>query len=93
MALITKADMKYTYSWTTVPGDDPRVSGPPDSTRFSRKEGYEVLYLINKLAEAWSLKEKSSGVKMEKMIKDHLPSDVQMQKDVRQWINDNWKKY
>ena len=90
MALITKDDLRFEYRWTAVPGDDPTVSGPPDSTLFNRHEGYEVLYLINKIAEIGDLKQKESGLKIERMLKVKLPSDIVEQENVRRWIYDNW---
>lgn len=93
MALISKSDLQYEYSWTAIEGDNPKVTGKPDSTMFNRNEGYEVLYLINKLAEMWKLKQKASGLKLETMIKKHLPSNTRSQENVQQWLYDNWKKY
>jgi len=95
MALIKRSDLKYEkdYSWTAVKGDDPKVTGEPDSTLFNRTEGYEVLYLINKLAGKWDFKTLSQGLKMEEMIKKHLPSDKRSQSNVAAWIKDNWAKY
>ena len=90
MALIKKSDLQYEYSWTVIPGDDPKVTGEPDSTRFSRNEGYEVIYLINKLCDLWDLKKIASACKMEKMINDDLPSGTQSQEGVKDWIKENW---
>lgn len=91
MPLIKKSDLHYEYSWEAIPGDDPRVTGSPDRTRFSRNEGYEVLYLINALSEEWDFKRVESGLKIELLINDHLPSNIQSQDKVKQWIYDNWK--
>lgn len=92
MDLMSKGDLFYKdYSWTVYGDDDPKVSGPPDSTMFNRKEGYEVLYLINKIAEIHNLKKLDSGLKMEKMIHDKLPGNVRSQENVKAWIVDNWK--
>ena len=93
MGLIVKSDLKYTYKWSAINGDDPKVTGTPDSTMFSRNEGYEVIYLINKLAELWDWKNKSSCVKLEKMIKEHLPSNIRSQLNVKKWLADNWEQY
>lgn len=83
--------MVYTdYSWTAIKGDDPRISGKPDSTMFNRHEGYEVLYLINALVKEWNLSQKSSGQKMEKMIRLKLPANIRSQENVRIWIKNNW---
>lgn len=92
MAIITKSDLFYSdYSWTAIPGDSPRVSGEPDSTLLSRKEGYEVLYFINKLCDAFGLKQKASATKIEKMIRNEVPSDLHSQKNIKDWIDKNWK--
>lgn len=90
---INTSDLQYTYSKTAIHGDDPRISGEPDSTLFNRKELYEVLYLINKLAKEQDFKNKSSCLKIETMIKEHLPSDIRSQSNVKQWIYNNWKAY
>jgi hypothetical protein len=60
---------------------------------FDRNEGYEVLYLINKLAEIWDLTQKKSGLKIETMIKNHLPSDIRSQENVKAWISKEWKNF
>lgn len=94
MSLISKSDLKYSnYSETAIPSDDQKITGTPDSTLFSRHELYEVLYLINKLAEIWKFKNKSSAHKLEKMIHEYLPSDVRSQKNVKKWLSDNWNNY
>ncbi|MBW4359352.1 hypothetical protein [Flavobacterium taihuense] len=91
MALFNKSDMQYDdYQWTAYPNDNPRVTGKPDSTRFNRHEGYEVLYLINALAEEWEFKNVASCLKMETMIREKLPSDTIMQTKVKEWIIKYW---
>lgn len=91
MALFNKSDMQYDdYKWTAYPDDDPKITGKPDSTRFNRHEGYEVLYLINKLAQIWEWKQLNSCKKLEKMIREELPSDVIMQDAVKSWLSKNW---
>lgn len=92
MALIAKSDLVGTYSWTAIPGDDPRVSGPPDSTLLSRREGYEVLYFINRPAEIHKLEQKSSGLKIERMLK-LAPKELRSQAKVQAWIETNWSNY
>ena len=90
MSIIKKVELKYNYSWKVIFGDDPKITGKPDSTRFSRNEGYEVLYLINKLCDLWNLKKLASAHKMEKMINEDLPSEIQSQEKVKVWIHSNW---
>lgn len=91
MTLFKKSDMQYKdYQWTAYPNDNPKVTGKPDSTRFNRHEGYEVLYLINALSEIWEFKNVASCLKMEKIIREKLPSSEVMQTDVKKWISQNW---
>lgn len=91
MAIISKSDLFYKdYSWTTYADDDPKVTGKPDSTFLNRKEGYEVLYFINKLMEIFNLKEKSNGEKIEKMIREKVPSSLKSQENILKWIEKNW---
>lgn len=93
MALLKKSDLEYEYSWTAVPPDDPKATGEPDSTLLNRGEGYEVLYFINRIAAACGWKQKSTGLKMERLIKEHLPGDTRSHKNVLQWLDDNWKSF
>ena len=91
MALFNKSDMQFeNYQWTAYPNDNPCITGKPDSTRFNRHEGYEVLYLINTLADGWNLSKVSDCQKMEKMIHEALPSTTIMQIHVKEWIRINW---
>lgn len=92
METFTNKDLVYTYTWSDYAEDDPRVSGIPDTTPFNRKEGWQVLYIINHLTDhlAWDVD--SFGKKIEKMIHDRLPQEISNQKDTIQWIKDNWKR-
>lgn len=93
MGVISKSDLFYTdYSWTAVAGDDPKVTGKPDSTFLNRNEGYEVLYFINKFMEMYDLKNKSTATKIEKMIRNELPGDIRSQENVKKWVAMNWEK-
>lgn len=89
MSLITKSELKYDYSWTVLNGDNPKITGVPDSTLFNRNEGYEVLWFINKFAEKHNFKNKESAFKIERMIKSHLPEDIRSQENVVEWIENN----
>ncbi|WP_428567776.1 MAG: hypothetical protein ACP59X_08415 [Solidesulfovibrio sp. DCME] len=93
MALLTKSDLRHSYSWTTYATDNPKITGEPDSTLLNRNEGYEVLYMINSFAKKHALANKQSGLKTEKMIKEHLPGDIRQQSKVAKWLADNWKEY
>lgn len=93
MPELKKDDLNYSdYSWTAVPGDDPTKT-KEDADRFSRKEGYEVLYLINSLTgkEGADLSKKTRLI-CEWMIQEELPSNIQGRKKVIAWIAENFPK-
>lgn len=73
------------YSETAVPGDDP-TKRREDSDRFSRKEKYEVVDMINSI----SWKDNSNNLNdlliVEWMIHEKLPSTTQGRKKVKEWI-------
>lgn len=87
MALMTREDLesrgKYKYTWTVTPGDNPNITGKPDSSRVSRQEGYEVLQVINSVMKQANLTKKHSGEKIEDMI--HA-SDIVMRDKLEAWI-------
>lgn len=93
MALINRNDLQFSYSWTVVSPDDPRVTGTPDSTLLNRSEGYEVLAFINRIATASDWPTKAPALKVERLIKTHLPGDVRSHKNVWAWIVANWSSY
>jgi|GEM_PF-370673 len=89
MPLIKKPDLHYSdYSWAAYANDDPRVSGEPDRTLFNRKEGYEVTYLVNKIAEIYGFTKKATGRKIEKILHDALPSYIRSQDKIIKWIDE-----
>ena len=92
MGLISKTDLYYNdYSWTALAGDNPKITGEPDSTLLNRKEGYEILYFVNKFSEKYRFKQKNSANKVEKMIREEIPSDIRSQEKIKTWIEQNWK--
>jgi hypothetical protein len=88
MSIYKKSDLKGSYQWTTT-DDDPKLKGVPDSALFNRHQGWEVLYMANKIAEDRNLFAKQSLHKFEDLL-EKLPSDTRGQKNVFEWINKNW---
>jgi len=93
MSVISKTELFYKdYSWTVLSGDNPKISGEPDSTLLNRKEGYEILYFVNKFCEKHELKQKNSGLKVEKMIRNEVPNEIHSQEKISGWLVSNWKE-
>ena len=89
MSIFTKSDLKNKYSWTSDGGDNPKLKGEPDASLLDRTEGYEVLYMIQKLMSKWDLKEIGSGHKIERLI-HKCPSNFRSQENIKNWIHTNW---
>lgn len=92
MNLLNRSELKYNYNWKPIPDDDPRLSGLPDKTLFNKKEGHEVLYLINSFAERYSLKKIETGQKIEELIQKELPGNFRCQIHVMEWLEENIEK-
>lgn len=98
----TKADMYYKdYDWQAkYERDDPRITGEPDSTLLARKEGYEMLYFINALTTqyakddpTWNNPGKASYQKLERGIREYVPTSIRSQSGIRDWIHQNWRSF
>ncbi len=88
-----ESDLKYPgYSRTRLYGDS-RITGPLDATLLNRSEMYEMLYFINTYMENENLYNVSDGHKIEKMIKDYIPSTLRSQENIKNWIKNNWNQY
>lgn len=92
MVLFSRRNLFYSdYKWSIYTPNDPRVNGKPDSTPFSKEEGNEMVYLINRLMVLWDYRFANTGNKMEKLIHDKLPGTVTSQEGVQQWLKQNLK--
>jgi hypothetical protein len=86
----TRGDLYYKdYSWTAYRGDDPRVSGPPDDTLLSRKEGYEMVYFVNAYCNSKGNNTTAYGQRVERAIREKVPSNLHSQKNVKNWLDQN----
>jgi len=56
-----------------------------------KKEGNEVVYLINKLMALWDYRFSNTGNKMEKLIHDKMPPEITKQEEVQDWLKANLK--
>lgn len=94
MPLLTPFDLpSLYYSWSALPGDDPQVTEEPDRALLNRREGYEVLDFINNLAVIYNWKQKTTGLKAESLIRNHLPGYIRSRAHIHDWLVDNWSKY
>jgi hypothetical protein len=90
MVDIKKEDLLYTdYNWKAKnQGDDP-TKRKEDAERFSRHEGYEMLYLLNSGFNNSKDLSIDTKQRIEWSIRNLLPSGTQSRKDVVSWVVDN----
>ncbi|WP_122439600.1 hypothetical protein [Pseudomonas viridiflava] len=89
---IKPSELFYTdYSDQAVPGDDPTKT-KEDSGRFSRKEKYEVVDMINSISWKDNKNSLNGLLTIEWMIHEELPSNVQGREKVKTWIYAEYKK-
>jgi len=87
MAVITKSDLVYKYTWSADQGDNPHYTGLLDRDKVDRDEGYEVVHFLNSICTS-----RDQALHAERLIKTLLPGTVQKRADIHQWLIDNWKK-
>jgi hypothetical protein len=92
ITLFSRRNLFYSdYKWNIYPPNDPRTNGRPDDTPFTKDEGNEMIYLINRLMILWDYRFSNTGNKMEKLIHDKMPADITTQEQVQQWLKANIK--
>lgn len=92
MALTSQSELvkrnAYKYIWSVTPGDNPHITGRPDSGRVSKTEGYEVVDFINAFGRKHTkLQGTVDAYKVEDML--HTCKEV-MRKEATSWIETNW---
>ena len=93
MDLMKRSDLVFKdYEWTTMTVDYP-FKKELNNLLLSRKEGFEVLNFINEFARKNDLKLIEEGQRAEKMIRHHVPKDIDKPEDIEAWIIDNWSEY
>ena len=93
----TSKDLRYRYSKTAVPGDNPHITGIPDQSRFSRHEQYEMVTLIQSFYRSNPVRHDAFsaefGQKIEDLIHRHMPATIQSRQGVFDWISHNFTNY
>ncbi|MFM2481641.1 hypothetical protein [Celerinatantimonas sp. YJH-8] len=83
------SDLRYHYREKATHPDDVKLHGDPDMSVFDRNEVYEVIYLIEKVAQQLDFNDKASCHRVEDIIQI-LPFRTLTQKYAFEWINQHW---
>jgi len=90
-----KSQMVYSdYKWSAkADHDNPKFIGAQEASMLNREEGYEMLYFINSLALTWKWNDNIvSRQKLERIIKEEVPSNIRTHSGIKNWIEQNHKK-
>jgi hypothetical protein len=73
------------YLWHAAEGDDPHKI-QQDAVMFNRKEGYEVIPMIQKVADALGFETVEDVKRIEAAIANELPGNVRSRENVYNWL-------
>jgi hypothetical protein len=86
MAITVRKDMLLgTYSWEAVGGDDPQAIRI-DATLFNRREGYEIIPMIQKVVNHFGFETEADVQRVEDLINSELPVNIRGKKNVLNWL-------
>jgi uncharacterized membrane protein/predicted flap endonuclease-1-like 5' DNA nuclease len=89
VAIQVKKDMLDVdaYEWHAKKGDDPKKIRA-DALLFNRKEGYEVILMIQKICNTFGYMTVDDVKQVESIIANELPGSVRGQEKVYSWLVD-----
>lgn len=73
------------YRWKSSKGDDPKKTSH-DRIMFSRREGYEVIPMIQKVVNHFGYETEADVKRVEEAINNALPGNVRSRKNVFNWL-------
>ncbi|MFN2136611.1 MAG: DUF4332 domain-containing protein [Candidatus Promineifilaceae bacterium] len=80
------------YEWRAQKGDDPTKT-KADAIMFNRKEGYEVVLMIQKICNSFGFETEEDVKRVEAVIANELPGNVRSQKNVYNWLVDYFETH
>lgn len=93
MRKFTRSQMLFEdkYTWKRDEGDSAYI-GVLDRIKLDRDEGYEVLNYANKYLNTYvSLPDVNDLHKLEKLIRNILPSSTVMRDEITDFLRKNWR--
>lgn len=83
---VTKSMLKKSgYRWQASSSADAKLVAH-DRIMFNRREGYEVVRMIQKMCNHFGYESQSDVERVEAAIKGALPGNVRSQKNVSAWL-------
>ncbi len=82
---VKKSHLQGKYSWEAVANDDPKAI-KFDARLFNRREGYEVIPMIQKVVNHFDYETETNVHRVEALIQDELPGNVRDLNNVFEWL-------
>lgn len=82
---VQRSMLQQKYSWESLSGDGPRDQ-KKDAVMFNRREGYEVVPMIQKVVDHFDFQAESDVNKVEDAITNELPGNVRSRENVFNWL-------
>ena len=82
---VTRDMLQHEYAWEATGGDDPEKVRA-DARLLNRKEGYEVIPMIQKVADHLGYETESDVRQVEDLIATELPGNVRGRDKVFEWL-------
>lgn len=89
METFGKSALRYKYFWPAEDKDKTFMSYYDDDI-IDRRNGYQLLNLINHFMKIHGLTNLGSLHKMEWMICKYMPQDIVTRNDIEDWLRKNW---
>ena len=87
-----RSDLHYKdYTWEVTNGDDPDKRAM-DRKFFSRREGYEVLSLLNHMIKELKLSRKEDVTELEIFIREELPEKSHGRENVIKLLKEHYDR-
>lgn len=89
---VTKSMLQGEYYWTAAEGDDPNETSR-DGLFFNRKEGYEVIGMIQRVVDHFNFQDEEDVHTIEAIIVHDLPGELRGTTNVSLWLVKHiWEK-
>ncbi len=93
-SLFQLRDLKFSYSsQSSFSFREPVFKSMPNNEKLDRNNRYEVILFINSLQMLWNLYDTEECQKIEYLIKEKMPEEIERQLEVADWLVLNWNTF
>ncbi|MCB0807213.1 MAG: hypothetical protein KDC05_15555 [Bacteroidales bacterium] len=88
---IVEQDLCYTdYKWNNIQENKTKKAGLNENKIIDFSQGHDVMNLINTYMKKNQIEDKFAARKIEIMIREELPRNINKKNEILKWIEMNW---